>query len=125
VLLARLQGEHVAAPALAVDGLADDPPRQPPDVRAEGGQEAVVRPAVGEEVARRLPFPDGDLAAQVAGCLEQPERHRVDVRDRHRAGGIRHLGQIAQGLQAAEEVGLREGSRRRRPGRPRAGRRAR
>ena len=52
VLLARLQGQHIAALTRGVHRLADDPAGQPADVVGARGEEAVVRAAVAHRVAR-------------------------------------------------------------------------
>ena len=113
VLLARLQGQHIAAVARGVDRLADDPARQPPDELRARGEEAVVRAAVAHRVAGRLALADRHRAAVVAGRFEHAERHEVDVRDRHRPGVVRGRGQLWSVLQDPEEVRLLEDHRRR------------
>ena len=67
VLLARLQREHEAAPAVDVDGLAGDPPGHPPQVLLARGEEAERRAAEVEAVAERLALADGDVDAAFAG----------------------------------------------------------
>src|SRR6188474_2332910 len=73
VLLARLQGEDIAALARGVDRLADDPARHPPDVVRLGREEAVVRTAEGLVIPGTLPFADRKCAPIAAGCLEHAE----------------------------------------------------
>src|SRR5206468_7455410 len=73
VLLARLQGEDIAALARGVYRLADDPSRHAPDELLARREEAVVRPAVRGDVARRLPLAERDRTAVAAGSLEQAE----------------------------------------------------
>src|SRR5581483_6337151 len=88
VLLARLQGEDIAALARGVYRLADDAAGHPPDEVAARSEEAVVRAAVRGEVAGRLALPERDRAAVAAGGLQHAERQRVDVRDRQCAGAV-------------------------------------
>ena len=52
VLLARLEREHEPAAPVAVDGLADEPARQPADVRLPDGEEADERTAVATSERR-------------------------------------------------------------------------
>ena len=113
VLLPGLQGEDIAALARGVYRLADDPARHTADQVRAGGQEAVVRPAVGLVVARRLALADGDRAAVVARRLEHAERDRVDVRDRERSRVRRGGGEVRGRLEATEEVRLLEDRARR------------
>ena len=108
VLLARLKGEDIAALARGVYRLADDPPREPSDVRVAGGEEPVVRAAVAHGVARRLSLADRERAAVVAGGLEHAEADQVDVRDRKRSRLVRDGGEFGCRLQTAEEVRLLE-----------------
>src|ERR671926_1459802 len=63
VLLARLEGEDIAALARGVYRLADDPTRHPADVRGAGGEEAVVRASVRLVVACTLALADRERAA--------------------------------------------------------------
>src|SRR6185436_6589655 len=108
VLLARLEREDEAAPALEVARLADDPPRHAADELLPRGKEAVVRAAVRLVVPDRLPFADRHGAAVVARRLEQAERGEVDVRDGEGAGRGRGGGEVRGGLEAAERVRLLE-----------------
>ena len=108
MLLARLEGEDVAAASLDVGRLPDDPAGHPARELLARGDEAIVRPAVGERVAGRLPLADRDRAAVAAGSLEHAERHRVDMGDRQRLGVVRGRCQLRRRLQAAEEVRLLE-----------------
>jgi hypothetical protein len=82
VLLAGLQGQHIAALARGVHRLADDAAWHAADELAPRGEEAVVRPAEADRVACRLALADRDRAAVVPRGLEHAEGHRVDVRDR-------------------------------------------
>ena len=66
MLLAGLQGEHEAALAVDVAGLAGDPSGHPPEQRLGGGEEAERRAAEVEPVAERLPLADGDVDAALA-----------------------------------------------------------
>ena len=108
VLLARLQRQHVAAVAVQIGRLADDPARQPPRVLGLRGEEAVVRAGVRLVVAGALPLPDREVGAVVPGRLEHAERDRVDVGDRERAGVLRGRGQLGRVLEDPEDVRLLE-----------------
>ena len=61
-----------------------------------------------------VPWPSPIAIAQpyVAGRLEHAERHRVDVRDRERAGVVRGRREVGRRLEHAEEVRLLEDHRR-------------
>ena len=108
VLLARLQGEDIAALARGVQRLADDPSGHPPDEVRPAREEAVVRAAVRREVPGGLALAERDRAAVPAGCLEHAERQRVDVGDRERLGVVRRGGELRRRLEAAEDVRLLE-----------------
>ena len=108
VLLARLQRQHEAAPAVVIVGLADDPPRQLADVLRARGQEAIVGAAVGDVVSGRLALADRKRAPVRARRLEHAQRHQVDMGDGQRPGARGGRRQLGSGLEAAEEVGLRE-----------------
>src|SRR2546423_55370 len=58
VLLAGREGEDIAAFARGVERLADDPARHAPNEVSACREEAVVRTAVGGEVARSLSLAD-------------------------------------------------------------------
>src|SRR5207248_6120259 len=73
VLLARLEGEDIAALARGVYRLADDPAGHPADELGAGGDEAVVRASVGLVVTRALALADRERASVRARCLEDPE----------------------------------------------------
>jgi hypothetical protein len=89
VLLARLEGEDIAAVSRGVCGLADDASRHAPDELGARRQEAVVRAAEGEVVPGCLSLPDGDRAPVATGRLEHAEGERVDMRDWQRLGIVR------------------------------------
>ena len=108
VLLARLQGEDIAAFTRGVYRLADDASRHAADELLARREEAVVRTAVRGEVARPLPLAERDRAAVAARRLEHAERQRIDVRDRQRLRVVRRGGEVRSRLQAAEEVRLLE-----------------
>src|SRR5439155_21144002 len=108
VLLARLEGEDIAALARGVYRLADDPAWHPADELGAGGDEAVVRASVGLVVARSLALADRERAAVRARCFEHAERNRIDVRHRQGPGLVRCRREVRSRLQAAEEVRLLE-----------------
>ena len=103
MLLARLQREHEAAPAVDVDGLAGDAPGHPPQVLLARGEQAERRAAEVEAVAERLALADGDVDAAVARRPEHAERDRVDLATTTGAPAARHLpaGVFAAALSAA------------------------
>ncbi len=108
MLLARLQGEDIAALARGVYRLADDSPRHPADELLPGREKAVVRPAVRGEVPRRLPFAERDRAPVAGGRLEHAERQRIDVGDRERLGVVRGGRELRCRLETSEDVRLLE-----------------
>ena len=73
VLLAGLQRQDIAAFAVRVGCLADDPARHPADELGARSEEAVVRAAVALVVARALPLADRKRAAVVARRFEHAE----------------------------------------------------
>ena len=89
VLLARLQREDEAAPAVDVGGLAGDPARHAADVLLGRAEEAERRAAEVEAAAERLPLPHRDVDPALARRPEHAQGHRVDRGDRHRAGVVR------------------------------------
>ena len=113
VLLARLQREHEAAPALEVDGLADEAAGDAAHQLGGDGHVAEAGAAEVHRVAERLGLADDDVGAEPAGRLEQAERDRVGDHDEERAGRVRQLGDGGQVLERAEEVGLLDDDRRR------------
>ena len=72
VLLAGLQREHEATPAVDVHGFAGDPAGHPPQVLLAGGEEAERGPAEVEAVAERLALADGDVHAALARAERGP-----------------------------------------------------
>ncbi len=81
VLLAGLQGEHEAAAAIDVGGLAGDPAGHPPQVLLAGGEQPEGGPAEVQAVAQRLALADGHVDAALAGRAQDAERERVDLGD--------------------------------------------
>src|SRR5690349_770861 len=77
MLLARRQREHEAAPAVAVDSLADESSRQAAHEFFLRSEKAVARSAEGHRHAETLPFADGDVGPPGARRLEQRERKRL------------------------------------------------
>src|SRR5581483_9497125 len=113
VLLARLQGEHVAGAALEVLRLADDAPGHLADVAVAAGEEPDVGPAERERDAERLAFGDDDVGAVVGGRAKEPEAHGVRGDDEERAARVRGFRPL-RGVrrEAPEEVGLLDGEAR-------------
>src|SRR5581483_3682598 len=108
VLLARLQGEDIAALARGVRRLADDSAGHAARVLGAGGQETVVRPAERLVVACALALADRDRAPVRTGGLQHAERDGVDVSHRERAGVAGSRGELGRRLETAEHVRLLE-----------------
>jgi hypothetical protein len=72
VLLAGLQRQHEAAPAVDIDGLAGDPARHPPHVLIAHGEEAERRSAEVQPVAKRLTLSHADVDAEHPGASRMP-----------------------------------------------------
>ena len=109
MLLARGQGEDVAAAPVLVDRLADEPPRDLLEVLAvvAAGEEADARAAVLRGQAEGLPLADGDVGAERAGGLDQREGEGIlgggDDEGALLVGGLDQGAEIGDG---AEEVGV-------------------
>jgi len=106
VLFSCLQREHEAAPAVAVDGLADETARQPPHELRGHGHEAQAGTAVAHGVAERLALADDDVGAEHTRRLQQAQRHRVGDDDEQRSGLVGETRRLSHVLERAEEVGL-------------------
>ena len=104
VLLAGLQGEHEAAPAVDVGGLARDPARHPAQVLLGRGEEAERGAAVVEAAAERLALADRHVDAALAGRAEHRERDRVDGGDAEGAGLVGGGREGLEVLDRPEEV---------------------
>ena len=105
VLLARRQGQHEAAPAFLVDGLAAQAPGHLPHVFLACGEQADIGAAEGERIADRLALADDDVGAHGARRPHEAERDGLRHHgDQQRAGGMRLLGQLAEIVQMAVEV---------------------
>ena len=112
VLLARLQREHEAAPAVGVGGLAGDPARHPPQVLLGGGEKAERGTAEVQAPAERLALADADVDPTRAGRAQDAERDRVDRGDAESAGAVGCVGERREVLDRAEEVRVRDEHRR-------------
>ena len=108
VLLAGLQREHEAAPAVGVGGLAGDPPGHPAQVLLGRGEEAERGAAEVEPVAERLALADRDVHPALARRTQDPEGGRVDRGNAERILGVRGRRQRFQVLDRAEEVRVRD-----------------
>ena len=108
MLFPGLQRQHVPAAADTVYGLAHDAPGKSSHMIHLGCDEAVVGPAVGERIPRGLALADRKLTPVLPRRLENPQRHQVDVGNRHRAGVVGRGSQLGSRFQAAEEIGLGE-----------------
>src|SRR5689334_22224010 len=71
MLLAGREGEHPAALAIDIDGLAGEPPRHLPQELLLAGEEADIRSAEAEGIADRLAFRYGDVAAGISRRADQ------------------------------------------------------
>src|SRR5438445_3484534 len=107
VLLAGRQGQHPAAPAVGVDGLADETARHLSDELVAAGEEAEMRPAEIERVAERLTFSGDDVGPHLARRPNRTERQDLGHDDDEQRAGLvadlRELGVIAD---LAEKIGV-------------------
>src|SRR5687768_1453151 len=69
VLLPRGQGQDIAAPAFAIDSLADKPARQVAHKFTLGREETKSRSAQRHGYSQALPFPHRDIDAERSGRL--------------------------------------------------------
>ena len=107
MLLARHQGEHVAASPVGVDGLAAQPPRHLAHVAHAGGEQAEVRTAEAHRIAQRLAFGGHDVGPHGARRPQRAEGDDLrDHDDQQRALGVRGFCQIREVGEIAEQVGI-------------------
>ena len=112
MLLAGRKGQHEAALALGVDGLAGQPPGHLPDMLLAAREQADIGPAELQPDADRLALADDDVRAHFARRLDQPERDRLGHhRDQQRARGMRRLGDRRQVGDPPEDVGILDDDR--------------
>ncbi len=64
-----------AAPAVRVDGLADEPARHLSDEFVAAGEQAEIGPAEIQRIAERLAFGGDDVGAHLARGLHQAQGH--------------------------------------------------
>ncbi len=103
VLLARRQRQHESAPALLVDGLADQPPGHLPHIFFARGDHAAVGTAESQRHAERLRL-HGDHVG-LARRLDDSQRNRFGDRNhQHRAMLVRDLGNRRDIFNRAEEI---------------------
>ena len=104
VLLAGLQRHPVGGPAVRVDRDADHAPRHLARVRAAGGEERGVRPAVAERHAEALRVADHHVGVHLAGRGQQRQGEQVGGDHDQCAGRVRPGGHRRQVVQAAGDV---------------------
>src|ERR1041384_246644 len=75
VLLARRKGEHEAALAFRIDGLANQPARHLPHVLHATCEQADIRSAEIEPIADRLALTDHDVRAHLTRRRDEAERN--------------------------------------------------
>ena len=86
VLLAGRQGQHPAAPAVGIDGLADEPARHLPHVFLAAWRTDRHGAAEIERIAERLALGRDDVGAHLARRRDRPERQDLgDDDDEQRA----------------------------------------
>ena len=113
VLLAGLEREHEAAPAVAVHGGADEAARHPAHEVLLGAEHTEVRPTEAHRHAEPLPFADDEIGAEPARRLEHAQVHGIG--DDHQQGA-RRVGDVRGGgdvLETAVEVRALDDERRR------------
>ena len=107
MLLARRQGQHIAAPALGIHGLAAEPARHLAHMPRAGGEEAEMRAAEAHRIADRLAFRRHDVGPHLPGRLERAQRHDLGDDDHQqrplRMGGFGELREVPD---IAEQVGI-------------------
>src|SRR5204862_3965153 len=104
VLLARLQGQHPAALAGAVHGLAYNPARNLAHEWLAAGHHAEVRPAELHRRAEHLPFADSDIRAVLTGALEQADADAIEADDKQNAFFLADFRDRIDFSEAAEEI---------------------
>ena len=88
VLLAGRQGQHPAAPAVGIDGLADEPPRHLADEFVPAGEQAEMGSAEIERVAERLALGGDDVGAHLARRADRAERQDLGHDDDEQRAGV-------------------------------------
>ena len=107
VLLAGREGQHPAAPAFGVDGLADEPARHLPHELVAGREQTEIRPAEIERVAERLPFGGDNVGAHLAGRLDRTQGQHLGHDDnQQRALVVAGPPQFRPVAQLAPEIGV-------------------
>ena len=104
VLLARAQRQHIAAPAVAIRGLAHEPPDKPADLIVPCREYAEMRTAERRRYAERLAIRNDDVGAIGAGRLEQAKRYGIGDNDQQGARFVHGIGKPAHILELTQEV---------------------
>ena len=105
VLLARLQRQHPAALAVAIDRLADQPARHLAHKLLAAGQQAQVRPAVAHRRAQALPLGHGDVGPVLPRPLQQTQADRVEADDEQRTPRMGDVGQRLDSSRQPKKLG--------------------
>src|SRR5271166_2183545 len=107
VLLAGRQGQHPAAPAVGVDGLADETPRHLTNKLFPAGEQAEMGPAEIEGIPERLTLRRDDVRSDRARRSNGAERQDLRYHDDEQRSGVvassRKIGIIAD---LAEKIGV-------------------
>ena len=106
VLLAGLQGEHVAGAPFGVGGAAHQAAGHLADVLLLAAEQAQVGAAEGWRNAQGLPLARNDVGAELAGRFQHPHGQRVSGHDQQRAIGVGRFTQRLKVFQRAVEVGV-------------------
>ena len=106
VLFSGLQGQHVAALALVIHGLAHDAAGKLSHVLGGGGHEAQVRSAVSDGHAQRLALAHCHVGAALPRALQDAQGDGVGAHDEHGAGLMDQACDLFHLFQLAVEVGL-------------------
>src|SRR6516162_4664206 len=88
VLLARRQSQHPTAPAIGVDGLADEPPRHLADEFVAAREQAEMRSAKIERIAERLTLRSDNVSSHIAGGDDRTERQDLRHHDDQQSTGV-------------------------------------
>lgn len=106
VLLAGLQGEHIAGAAFQIRGAAHDTAGELADMLLAAGHDAQIGAAEAQGLAQALAFGHGDVGAHLAGSLEHGLHDRIDGDDAQSLAGAGMGEKLAEVGHGAEEVGV-------------------
>src|SRR5205085_5227370 len=104
VLLARLQSQHEAALAIAVDGFAGDPPWHATHEFFATSDNSQIGAAELHLSAERLPFSDHDICTVIPRPFQQSQADRIDRNNEKRAMIVGSLRQPLDLFQTAKKV---------------------